>query len=85
MKLQLTCLIAKQIKNLTAKNLTKRGVAYFYVLTDDTSDNGHVEQLSLSLLFVNNNEINEEFLFRSTYFHHWGSTSGFHINKCVAS
>ena len=34
----------------------------FSVLADDTSDYGHVEQLSLSLLFVKSNKIHEEYL-----------------------
>ena len=50
-----------------------------YVSDDLTSGNGHVEELSLSLRFKNN-EIHEGFLFRDTYFRHWGSTRGLHIS-----
>ena len=59
--------------------------SFFSVSTDDTSDNGYAEQLNLSVCLMKSIKINEEFLFRGTYFLNSGSTSGFDITKCVAS
>ena len=53
-------LFAKQIQSQIVKDVAN--VKFFSLLADETSDNSHVEQLSLSLRFVKNNKFHEEFL-----------------------
>jgi len=51
---------AKQIQNQIVKDVAN--VKHFTVIADETSDIDNIEQFSLSVHFVKNNEIYEEFV-----------------------
>jgi len=58
---------------------------YFSVLLADICGNGQVGQLSLFLRFVKKQDSYRISLFHATYFNHWGSSSGLHINNVVTT